>query len=98
MRTNGANSNRHLLKMKVALAAGGLITTFIGAGLLGSQAAETAVTTTTTTNTSPSLNETVTNTTITLPELDLELEAIPTVAAPSFSVSSRPVANGRSSG
>lgn len=95
MSPNGANSNQHLLKMKVALAAGGLITTLVGAGLLGSQAAETAVSTTTTSTT---LDEAASGAAITLPELDLELEAIPTVAAPSFSVSSRPLASGRSSG
>ena len=82
--------------MKVALAAGGLITTLIGAGLLGSQAE--AATTNSTTNTTNTINTTSSSAEISLPELDLELEAIPTVVAPSFSVSSRPVANGRSSG
>ena len=96
MNTNGANSNRNLLKMKVALAAGGLVTTLIGAGLLGSQAE--AATTNSTTNTTNTINTTSSSAEISLPELDLELEAIPTVVAPSFSVSSRPVANGRSSG
>ena len=96
MNANGANANRNLLKMKVALAAGGLITTLIGAGLLGSQAE--AATTNSTTNTTNTINTTSSSAEITLPELDLELEAIPTVVAPSFSVSSRPVANGRSSG
>ena len=96
MNANGANANRNLLKMKVALAAGGLITTLIGAGLLGSQAE--AATTNSTTNTTNTINTTSSSAEISLPELDLELEAIPTVVAPSFSVSSRPVANGRSSG
>ena len=96
MNANGANANRNLLKMKVALAAGGLITTLIGAGLLGSQAE--AATTNSTTNTTNTINTTSSSAEMTLPELDLELEAIPTVVAPSFSVSSRPVANGRSSG
>ncbi|MCC6602952.1 MAG: hypothetical protein IT327_07070 [Anaerolineae bacterium] len=95
MNPNGSQANRHLLKMKVALAVGGLITTLIGAGLLGSQAAATTVTTTA--NTTTTLDESSSSAEMTLPELDLELEAIPTVAAPTFS-SSRVVANGRSSG
>lgn len=94
MNTNGSPSNRHLLKMKVALAVGGLVTTLIGAGLLGSQTEATAVTTTANTTT---IDESSGSTEITLPELDLNLEAIPTVVAPTFS-SSRAIANGRSSG
>lgn len=81
--------------MKVALAAGGLMTTLIGAGLLGSQAEATTVTTTA--NTTTTIDESSSSTEITLPELDLNLEAIPTVVAPTFS-SSRAIANGRSSG
>ncbi|MEZ4592856.1 MAG: hypothetical protein R3D55_17180 [Chloroflexota bacterium] len=96
MSTNGANSNQNLLKMKVALAAGGLITTLIGAELLGNQAGQTAVSTTVTTSTT--LDEAASGAAITLPELDLELEAIPTVAAPSVTISSRPIASSRSSG
>lgn len=80
--------------MKVALAVGGLVTTLIGAGLLGSQTEATAVTTTANTTT---IDESSSSTEITLPELDLNLEAIPTVVAPTFS-SSRAIANGRSSG
>jgi hypothetical protein len=95
MNTNGSQPNRHLLKMKVALAVGGLVTTLIGAGLLGSQAEATTVATTT--NTTTIIDESSSSTEMTLPELDLELEAIPTVAAPTFSSSSA-VANGRSSG
>jgi len=96
MNENGSKSNNNFLKMKVALAAGGLITTLIGAGLLGSQAEATAVDTTANTGATTTINESTSSTSITLPELDLDLEAVPTVAAPTFS--SRPVANGRSSG
>lgn len=108
MNNNGEKSNQNLLKMKVALAAGGLMATLIGAGLLGNQAETTAVdtTTATTANTTTTINESTSSTAITLPELDLDLnlEAIPTVAAPTSSTnstntfSSRPIANGRSSG
>ena len=95
MNTNGTQSNRHLIKMKVALAVGGLATTLIGAGLLGSQAEATTVTTAATTTTT--IEESSSITEITLPELDLSLEAIPTVAAPTFSANQF-VARGRSSG
>ncbi|MCA9954349.1 MAG: hypothetical protein H6657_00310 [Ardenticatenaceae bacterium] len=95
MNTNGTQSNRHLIKMKVALAVGGLVTTLIGAGLLGSQAEATTVTTAATTTTT--IEESSSITEITLPELDLSLEAIPTVAAPTFSANQF-VARGRSSG
>ena len=96
MNTNGTQSNRHLIKMKVALAVGGLVTTLIGAGLLGSQAEATTVTTAATTTTT--IDESSSSSTeITLPELDLSLEAIPTVAAPTFSANQF-VARGRSSG
>lgn len=96
---NKSKSDQNLLKLKVALAAGGLMTTLIGAGLLGSSAqTETvnsvanteAATTTTSTGTAIEIDST-------LPEaLDLNLEAIPTVAAPT--VSNVRVATSRSSG
>lgn len=87
-------SERYLMKLKVALAAGGLVATMIGAGLLGQAAgtmsADTApaatAESTVTRNTEISASD----------ELDLNLEAIPTVAAPTFS--GAPLAFGRSSG
>lgn len=90
-----AKADQNLTKLKLALAAGGLITTLIGAGLLGKQAdAAVAVdgsgsVTTTTVSSSGEAS-------YLLPELDLELEAVPTVAAPTFRGAA--VANGRSSG
>ncbi|MCA9922648.1 MAG: hypothetical protein KC421_09755 [Anaerolineales bacterium] len=96
MTTKTSKSDHNLKKLKAALAAGGLAATIIGAGLLGSQADATAV------------NATADNTALTEPagttnidanvppQLNLNLEAIPTAAAPTFS--GRSVAVGRSSG
>ena len=96
------NDNSYLTRMKVALATGGLVATFIGAGLLGNQAGSLAATTTNVVNTSAVVvSETTTTngpTTIEaldLPELDFQLEAIPTVTAPQVRVA--PLTFGRSS-
>lgn len=86
-------SNHYLLRLKVALAAGGLAVSILGAGLLGRSADTLFV------DTPPGI---VTESTVTTsPEpaagaLDLNLEAIPTVAAPTFR--GAPLAFGRSSG
>lgn len=87
-------SNHYLLRLKVALAAGGLAVSILGAGLLGRSADTLFV------DTPPGI---VTESTLTTsPEpaaggaLDLNLEAIPTVAAPTFR--GAPLAFGRSSG
>ncbi|MCA9936182.1 MAG: hypothetical protein H6662_09905 [Ardenticatenaceae bacterium] len=95
MNTQKSKSNTHLRKMKMTLAAGGLMATLIGAGLLGKQV-ETAVTSTATTNITSTTTTTSSIDTSMPPELDLNLEAIPTVAAPTFR--SMAMANGRSSG
>lgn len=103
MTTKPTKTDPNLLKLKVALAAGGLVATLIGAGLLGNQAgAAAAITTTSTpvvTNTTTTTSATGTTSAleVVVPEsLDLNLEAIPTVAAPT--VRQVAVANGRSSG
>ncbi len=102
MTTKTSKTDPNLLKLKVALAAGGLVATLIGAGLLGNQAGAAAATTTTSTpvvtnTTTTSATGTTTALEVVVPEsLDLNLEAIPTVAAPTFRQVA--VANGRSSG
>jgi hypothetical protein len=103
---NKSNSNPNLLKLKVTLAAGGLMATLIGAGLLGKEAGKLTAVSSTNVDTEavitirsdmPVINNAP------VPEaLDLDLEAIPTVAAPTYnsdsSRSSMPVARGHSSG
>ena len=87
-------SDRNLMKLKVALAAGGLAVTMIGAGLLGQENGALPVDTTVRAATESSVTG---NTEISMPEeFDLDLEAIPTVAAPTFG--NAPLAFGRSSG
>jgi hypothetical protein len=87
-------SERYLLRLKLALAAGGLAVTILGAGLLGQGGG--ALTNDPTPGATVETSVT-TNVEISDPdELDLNLEAIPTVAAPTFS--NRPLAFGRSSG
>mgnify|MGYP001170208946 CR=1 FL=1 len=97
MTTKSTKSDRNLLKLKVALAAGGLVTTLIGAGMLGSQAGAAAAEAAPAPSAAapaaagPSRIET------SIPaSLDLNLEAVPTVAAPA--VRQMAVAHGRSSG
>lgn len=99
MNTHTSKTDRSLLKLKVALTAGGLMATILGAGLLGNQAttytnantdAETAVTTSSSSTQSTGINTNMPA------ELDLNLEAIPTVTAPTFR--NIAVARGRSSG
>ena len=93
---NKSNADRNLLKLKVALATGGLMATLIGAGLLGKEASTLTADSSTNidmevvTATNIKANTTNTNTVdtidITVPEtLNLNLEAIPTVAAPTIS-------------
>lgn len=97
---NKSKTDRSLTKLKLALTTGGLIATVIGAGLLGREAGSLAAYDSTgaaaqpaiTTN-APSVNDSQ----ISGPaDLDLQLEAIPTVAAPTISTAR--VAVGRSSG
>ncbi len=111
--TQKSKSDRNLVKMKMALAAGGLMATMIGAGLLGQEASTLTTNTTTITQqsavTTNSGTSSTTNIDASIPAgLDLNLESIPTVAAPTFrsnnsssnssSMLSMPVARGRSSG
>lgn len=102
----------NLLKLKVALAAGGVTTTLIGAGLLGNQALAQAAqdssnpaTMTNTTSTSSSVSRGLTIDDVVTDLPDLELESIPTVQAPTNlsaqstqSQFSRPMMSSRSSG
>ncbi|MFZ0545713.1 MAG: hypothetical protein WAM60_09770 [Candidatus Promineifilaceae bacterium] len=89
-------SDPNLRRLKVALATGGVIATLIGAGMLGKEASALAAdSSTTTTITEPAVNGTSIDSAVP-DELDLNLEAIPTVAAPTFR--SAPVTFGRSSG
>ncbi|MCA9986678.1 MAG: hypothetical protein KDE59_20355 [Anaerolineales bacterium] len=91
-------NDKNFLKLKVALAASGLMATLVGAGLLGQAAAAVATTTTgSETVVAPASETNVTTLDTTMPEaLDLELDAIPTVVAPNTTSSVR-VAVGRSS-
>ena len=88
-------SDPNLTKLNVALAAGGLITTLIGAGMPGKEASALAASSPTTTMTETAFDSTTIETIVPV-ELDLNLEAIPTVAAPTFR--SAPLSFGRSSG
>ncbi|MCB8984444.1 MAG: hypothetical protein H6659_11510 [Ardenticatenaceae bacterium] len=97
MTTKSTKPDRQLRKLKLTLAAGGLITTLMGAGLLGSQAEAAAGAATHTTTAVPATTAVPSSTDTTLPaDLDLNLEAVPTVAAPTFRQMA--VARGRSSG
>jgi hypothetical protein len=89
-----SKSDPYLTKLKLALAAGGLIATMLGAGLLGKEANTSSVETTSSDVTESSVN--ISSETIAVDELDLNLEAIPTVTAPTFR--NAPLALGRSSG
>lgn len=98
--TNKTKSDRNLTKLKLTLAAGGLMATMIGAGLLGKEAGaittDNSVATGTESVVTTGSGSTV-NIDATIPEeLNLNLEAIPTVAAPV--ISNARVAIGRSSG
>ncbi|MCA9978619.1 MAG: hypothetical protein R3E31_20625 [Chloroflexota bacterium] len=94
--------DHNLVKLKVALATGGLVTTLIGAGLLGKAANALEANTATTESVVITNSGSVATTNIDAldssapADLDLSLEAVPTVAAPTFR--SVPVARGRSSG
>lgn len=97
MTTKHTQTDLNFLKLKMALAAGGFITTLIGAGLLGNQAgAEIAHTTTSVETITTSVITDNDSETAVTDSLNLSLEAIPTVAAPTFGQIS--VANSRSSG
>ena len=95
-----AKSDHYLTKLKLALASGGLLATMIGAGLLGREAASSAAYTSPAPAAQPaastgSRSQVTINASIP-PDLDLNLEEIPTMVAPV--VRSAPVAMGRSSG
>ncbi len=102
---NKSNSDRYLTKLKLTLAAVGLLATMIGAGLLGKEVEASPALTSPDTAAQPALTaRSVSNVTIDSsipPDLDLNLEAIPTVSAPSVPsapiMRSSPVAAGRSS-
>ena len=95
MNTQTPKSDHSLLKLKVALTAGGLVATIIGAGLLGNRT--TAYTNANTDNLTTSETAVTTSINSNMPlELDLNLETIPTVTAPTFR--NVAVARGRSSG
>lgn len=91
-------SDRNLTKLKLALATGGLMATVIGAGLLGQEAMSMAeYSSSNTESTIRTGSRFTSNFEITSPEdLDLNLEAVPTVTAPTMR--SPRVAVGRSSG
>ncbi len=92
-------TDSNYLKMKVVLAAGGLVATLIGARLLGNEAATTSGSTAVPATT-PTVQRTLAGSSTqemlvqSLP--DIKLEAIPTASAHSFQ--SAPVAMSRSSG
>lgn len=92
--TQQTKTHAYLTKMKVTLAAGGLAATLIGAGLLGNQAREMVVNNVDNTPTIVVPADSTTVEELTIPNFNLE--AVPTVAAPTFR--SAPVAFGRSSG
>ena len=98
--TNKTKSDRNLTKLKLTLAAGGLMATMIGAGLLGKEAGAITTDNSIDTGTESAITTgsgSTVNIGATVPEdLDLNLEAIPTVAAPV--IPSARVAIGRSSG
>lgn len=98
--TNKTKSDPNLLKLKTALAAGGLLATLIGARLLSDESTDSSSAALNTGTTSAvSTRAEITSIDATMPDaldLDLSLEAIPTVVAPT--VRSGPVAMSRSSG
>lgn len=87
----------NLMKLKVALATGSLVTTMIGVGVLGNAVDKLADNTTTTTTAITAPAETTNIDTIIPEELNLNLEAVPTVAAPTI-IRRAPLTFGRSSG
>ncbi|MEZ4519330.1 MAG: hypothetical protein R3C44_21730 [Chloroflexota bacterium] len=96
-----ATSDRNLTKLKVTLTAGGLMATVIAAGLLGKEANAQTTVSSPDTNIEPALttnSQRSSSFDTSIPEgLDLDLEAIPTVVAPTFNNSAR-AGVGRSSG
>jgi len=93
-----SNSDRQLTKLKLGLVAGGLVATIIGADLLGNDAAALTDYSLSGAETSITTNvDSAATFDSTIPEaLNLELEAIPTITAPT--VRSARVAMGRASG
>lgn len=105
--TKKDKSDHNLTKMKIALATGGLMATLIGAGMLGQSANTVTVDTESSNQSSVTVNSGISGSAIDdidLPDLDLNLEAIPTVSAPTInntatnSAFNAPMARGRSSG
>lgn len=95
-----SRSNHQLTKLKVALAAGGLMATLAGASLLGRDASTSGSSVSITTEPAITADPESAGTAsidASIPAgIDLNLEAVPTVAAPTFR--SAPVTMGRSSG
>lgn len=98
--TNNSKSDRNLTKLKLALVAGGLAATIIGADLLGNEAAaltgDTAANAGSESAITNSVDSAVTIDSAIPEDLELDLEAIPTVSAPT--IRSARVAMGRASG
>lgn len=105
--TNQSKPDRHLTQLKLALTAGGLMATLLGAGLLGRETNVLAGQTTTVSDERPAITTSVNSADSTtqldaaIPEaLNLNLEAVPTVTAPIVTaptMRSARVATGRSS-
>ncbi|MCA9964831.1 MAG: hypothetical protein KC423_11325 [Anaerolineales bacterium] len=97
--TKKTKSDQNLTKLKLALATGGMMVTIIGATLLGKEAGTLTANNSVNTNTASGMTTgsgSILNLDTTIPEsLDLKLEAIPTVSAPT--VRNVPIAMGRSS-
>lgn len=88
--------DRNLTKLRVALAAGGLAVTILGADLLGKQADAATVAPAAVNTPQAETSGATTIEALDVDELNLELEAIPTVTAPAFR--NNALARGRSSG
>lgn len=89
-----SKSDRYLTRLKVTLAAGSLIATMLGASLLGRPTDTSSVDTRL--GNATDLTVTTNLEAVAGDELDLTLDAVPTVTAPTFR--GAPLAFGRSSG